>query len=241
MRIFGKRSVTERIRLAPKTVKRVYLRGDSDIGHLLRMAKKAEIDSLVLLSHQFDKITRNINTQGVFAEVEEFSYVPLEDLLEASKEKPKTLLFLDRISDPQNLGAIMRSAACLGDFAIVLPRYESVPVTEAVLRVASGAENYIPVCQVANLHKSLIILREYGYSIAAGVVSDGEDVTGVKFNFPLCLIIGSESKGIKTGLLKDIDLKVTLPMLGARLSFNVAVATALFCYEITRQRRKHNS
>ena len=145
------------------------------------------------------------------------------------------MLFLDNLNDPQNLGSILRTTACLGGFAVVLPRHDSVEVTEAVLRVAQGGENYAPVAKVANLSVAIEKAKKAGYWIAGAVTEGGEDITKAKLNFPLGIVIGSEGKGIRQGLIGHLDMKLTLPMRGAGLSFNAAVAAALFCYEIIRQ------
>jgi len=145
---------------------------------------------------------------------------------------------LDNISDPQNLGAIIRSLACFGRFGVVFPKHDSCEVNETVLHVASGGENYVPISMVTNLSSALIEAKKSGYWISGAMVKGGEDVRQVKLPFPLCLVLGSEGKGLRPGIEKQLELKLSLPMKGAGLSFNVSVACAIFCYEIDRQQPK---
>jgi 23S rRNA (guanosine2251-2'-O)-methyltransferase len=143
---------------------------------------------------------------------------------------------MDNLNDPQNLGSILRTSACLGGFSVVLPRHDSVEVTEAALRVAQGGENYVPVAKAVNLALAIEKAKKAGYWIAGAVLEAGEDLKKSKLNFPLGIVIGSEGKGIRPGLMKILDIRLSLPMGGAKLSFNAAVAAALFCYEVARQR-----
>ena len=109
-------------------------------------------------------------------------------------------------------------------------------VNETVLRVASGGENHIKISKVTNLVKVTNKAREKGINVAGAVVEGGADISKTKLSFPMLLVIGSEGKGIRPGLLKTLDAGLTIPMRGADLSFNAAIASALFCYEINRQR-----
>ena len=105
------------------------------------------------------------------------------------------------------------------------------------MRVAQGGENYTPVAKVANLGVAIDKAKKAGYWVVAAVLEgDAQLLTAAQLNFPLGVIIGSEGKGVRPGLINHVDCKLTLPMKGERLSFNAATAAALFCYEITRQR-----
>jgi 23S rRNA (guanosine2251-2'-O)-methyltransferase len=130
----------------------------------------------------------------------------------------------------------MRIAACFCGFALVIPRHSSCEVNETVIHVASGGENYVPVSQVTNLTTALREAKKTGYWAVGTVIEGGDDVNTVSLPFPLCLLLGSEGKGIRPGLQNLLDLKVSLPMKGAQLSLNVAMACAVFAHEIARQR-----
>jgi len=182
------------------------------------------------------KLGRSLNTQGLMMEVHDFAYVPYDDMLEGAVEAGLTLVFCDELTDPQNMGAIVRSLGCLGRFALILPTHDSVHITESVLRVACGGENYVQVSKVNNLSHAIQKAREKGFWIAGSVVKDGEDAREVKLPFPLALVVGAEDKGIRDVIQKKLDLKLTIPMAHARMSLNAAHAVSMFCFEISKQR-----
>ncbi len=238
MLLYGKRSVRERIKANPKSIKKIYLQKEIFQPEIISLARRNDIYFEIIESRRFFKLARRVQAQGIIAEVDnKFQYHNFETLINQNDKNKLTLIFLDRVTDPQNLGAILRVCACLGDYGIVLPRNESAQVNETVLKVACGAENYIPVCCVTNLSKAIQEAKEQGYSIGATIVEGGETPYQIKFNFPLGLLFGSEEKGIRPGLIKYVDYKLTLPMPGERLSFNVAMAVAIFCYEVSGQKR----
>ena len=236
MRIYGRNSVSERLKADARSVKSLLLDKDQELREFERLAKSKGITVRYFNGREFEKISRNIRAQGVIAEVEDFKYSDLEEVLSQHTERPPGILFLDNLNDPQNLGNILRTAACFGRFVIVLPKHDSVEITEAVLRIASGAENYVPIVQATNLSAVISYAKKQGYWIAGAVVEGGEPLGRARLSFPLGVVIGSEAKGIRQGLLKQLDFSFSIPMRGARLSFNVATAAAIFCYEASRQR-----
>jgi 23S rRNA (guanosine2251-2'-O)-methyltransferase len=256
VKIYGRNSVIEWLKINPQSIAKIAVEEAVDIPKdIIGVCKQQRIPIQRLSSRQFGKITRNIRTQGIIAEIGEFRYADFESIISSPKEKLPILLFLDNLNDPQNLGGILRASGCLGGFAVILPSRDSVEVTEAALRVASGGENYVPVAQVNNLSAAIDLSKRKGYWIAGAVVEGGQDLTAAKFSFPLGLVIGSEAKGIRQGLLRRLDFKFTIPVGQARLtevgqarlndtvgqvklSFNVASAAAIFCYEVVRQRNR---
>jgi 23S rRNA (guanosine2251-2'-O)-methyltransferase len=182
------------------------------------------------------RIKRADRLQGIVAEIKRFEYIPFEELLNRHEEDRLSFIFLDGINDPHNLGSIMRIAACYGGFAIVIPRHGSCEVNETVIHVASGGENFVPVALVTNLATVLRDAKNKGYWAIGTVVEGGDDMNKVSLPFPLCLVMGSEGKGIRQGLQKLLDMKVSLPMKGAQLSLNVAIACGIFAHEIARRR-----
>ncbi len=225
----------ERLQAAPKTIRTLIIQQGVDAPEVVRAAKTAGHRFISKTKAEFARLAPDLHAQGVLAEVEEFQYAALEDLVRKPEPRP-TLLFLDRVTDPQNLGAILRTTACLAGFALVLPRHESVEVNETALRVACGGENYVAVARVTNLAQASELAKKAGYWIAGAVSSGGTPLHEADWPEPLAVVLGSEGSGIRPGLEKHLDLKLTLPMPGADLSFNVATATALIAYEITRRR-----
>ena len=235
MRLYGKRPVLERLKAAPQTVRTLYLQQGTDLPDLARAAKAADKRFASVPVKEFSKLAGEAHAQGVLAEVEDFRYRPFEDLLQGPGER-LCLFFLDRITDPQNLGAILRTTACLGGIGLVLPRHDSVEVNETALRVACGGENYAAVAQVTNLAQAAEAAKKAGYWLAGAAPTGGQPIQTADWPTPLAVVIGSEGGGIRPGLAKHLELTLTLPMPGAQLSFNVATAAALVAYEITRRR-----
>ena len=243
MRLYGKRPVMERLKAAPKTIRTLYLQQETDSSDLVRAAKELKLPFVSLPKPAFAKLAGEIHAQGVLAEVDPFHYVPLAELLgrpePAGRPEPRpTLFLLDRVTDPQNLGNILRTLACLGQMGIVLPKHDSAEINETVLRVACGGENYVAVAQVTNLVTACEQAKKAGWWIVGTAVSGGTPLGQVSWPHPLAVVIGSEGSGIRPGLKKHLEMTVTLPMRGAPLSFNVATAAALIAYEITRSRSR---
>ncbi|MFC1709936.1 23S rRNA (guanosine(2251)-2'-O)-methyltransferase RlmB [Candidatus Omnitrophota bacterium] len=235
--LYGKNSVLQRLKRNPKSIRKIFLNDIFNDAYLLTIATRKKIPLVRLNRNEFLRVKKADSLQGIIAEVEKYSYVPFKELLADSVDKKTTLIFLDSISDPQNLGSIIRTAACFGDFAVVLPKHDACEVNDTVLHVASGGENFVSVSMVPNLSSAIINAKKVGYWIAGTVVEGGEDIKKTLLPFPLCFVLGSEGKGIRKGLHNQIDLKVSLPM-KAPLSFNVAISCAILCYEISKQRNR---
>jgi len=240
MRLYGKNPVLERIRTNPQTIKRIFIQdGHPDAGYIRQKAKKGSIPIVCVPKTKLLKVGGSHHTtQGIVADVEDFHYAAYDEILERALEKNKTLILLDRLNDPQNLGGIIRSLGCLGNFSVVLPTHDSVSVTEAVLRVACGGENYVEITQVSNLAQAIEHAKEAGFSIAGTVVEGGKDLFETPLPFPLGLVMGSEQKGIREMIKNKLDLELTIPVSPRGMSFNVAHATAILAYEIARQKKK---
>ncbi len=240
MRLFGKNPVIERLRSDPQSIQKIYIEeGTSGAALVRKKAKQHNIPVMTVNASKMIKMARHKNTQGVMSVITGFEYEDYDDLLANALKNKRCPIFLDGITDPQNLGAMIRSVACLGKFAIVLPTHDSVGVTETVLRIASGGENYVPIAQVANINKALRKAKDLGFWIIGSVVDNGEVLGEASLPLPNALVIGSEQKGIREVILKNIDVKVTIPMSAQTLSFNASHAASILCYEITRQKKEH--
>ena len=237
MYLYGKNSVIQRLKVNPKSINKIFISEDFDDNLVAGFVKKAGIRYSRLTYRQLLKIKHNKHLQGIIAEIDNFSYTPFKELIDKSLSENLTPIFLDNLTDPQNLGAIIRTAACLGGFTIVIPEHDSCKITDAVLHVASGGENYVPISIAGNTSKAIQAAKKAGFWATGAMAETGQDIRRTKLTFPLCLVMGSEGKGIRPGVMKHIDFKITLPMQGIRLSFNVAIATALFAYEISKQKQ----
>ncbi|UCD15069.1 MAG: 23S rRNA (guanosine(2251)-2'-O)-methyltransferase RlmB [Candidatus Omnitrophota bacterium] len=236
MFLYGKNSVYERLKANPASVRKIFLQDNFDDELIVKKIKSLKIPLEKVNKRRLYRIKRADNLGGVVAQVQPFQYSSFEDLIYKPEpaEKP-TFIFLDRIYDPQNLGAIIRIAACFGNFSVVIPKHKACPVTETVLHVACGAENFVPVCLVTNLSAALIEAKRCGWWVAGAVVEGGRDLGGFELPQPLCLVLGSEGKGLRYGVRRHLDLAVSIPMKGAPISLNVTAAAAICCYQISKQ------
>lgn len=235
MFLYGKNSVYERLKANPGSIKKIFLEEDFSALHIEELIKLGKVIPKRVSKKELLRIKPADSLQGIVALVERFEYVDLEDLLNKPKDEALSLIFLDRVFDPQNLGAIIRTTACLGKFAVVIPGHKACEVTETVLHVASGGENYTSVAMVSNLTNALLTAKKKGWWVVGAVTKGGEDISNINLPFPLCFVLGSEGKGIRYGIEKHLDLKAHIPMRGAPLSFNVATSCAIFCHQIRKQ------
>ena len=237
MYLYGRNSIKERIMADPGSVRTVYIREGLSLPRLEKSAAHAGIPLERLSAADLDRMRPQKDLQGVVAKVDLYQYAPVEELLSGALAEDRTLIFLDRVNDPHNLGVIIRLAACFGGFSLVIPSREACQVNETVLHVASGGENYVPLASVNNLVPVIDEAKKLGFWIAGAMVDEqAEDITALSLPFPLGLVLGSEGGGIRKGLQKRLDIRVWIPMRGAHLSFNVSMACGIFCHEITRQR-----
>ena len=236
MYLYGKNSILERLKTNPGSIRKIFLQENFNVPHILSVIKSKHIPVKRVSEKQLTRVKRADRLQGIVALVDKFKYTNFEDLLYNPKSKDLTFIFLDNINDPHNLGSVIRIVACFGRLAIVIPQHSSCEVNDTVMHVAAGGENFVPVSMVNNMTTALIKAKEAGYWIVGTVIEDGVDINNTSLPFPLCLVLGSEGKGIRHGIRKHLQVKVSLPMRGASLSFNVAMACAIFCHEITKQR-----
>lgn len=236
MFLYGKNSIIERIKKNPQTIKKIFLEKNFNDELVLKKIKNTNIPVIYknLMDLQFKKFSNR--AYKIIAEVNDFQYTQFKDILNKSDQEKSILIFLDNITDPQNLGSILRTTGCFGGFTIIIPKQRACEINETVLAVAEGGENYIPVCRVSNITYSIIEAKKQRYWIMGAVLDKGESIFKTSFPFPLGIILGSENKGIHPGILKYIDMKVSIPMAEAPLSFNVAIAASIFCYEASRQK-----
>lgn len=177
--------------------------------------------------------------QGMLAYVAAVPYVQLEDILTAARTKGEDpfIVILDGITDPHNLGAIIRSAECAGAHGVILPERRSAGLGPAAAKAAAGALNHMPVARVKNLNRAIEELQAANVWVI-GTAMDGEDALKADLTGPLALVIGSEGDGISRLTLEKCDRRITLPMKGRIESLNASVAAGVLMYEVVRARTK---
>lgn len=237
MYLYGKNSIAERVKANPRSVRTIYLRDGLSLPALERAIAHEKIPCERLPAEALDKMRPQKDLQGVVAKVDLFEYAPCDDLIDNALREGRTLIFLDRVNDPHNLGVIMRLTACFGGFSLIIPSREACQVNETVLHVASGGENYVPIASINNLAPAMDRAKKLGFWIVGAVADDdAEDIATSTLPFPLGMVLGSEGDGIRKGLQKRLDIRARIPMQGAPLSFNVSMACGIFCHEITKRK-----
>ncbi len=180
-----------------------------------------------------DRAAKGVSHQGVIAFGAAHSYVELSAVV----EQAKLLVVLDGIEDPQNLGAIIRTAHAAGANAIVVPDRRSAPLTESVDRASAGALEYLPIARVVNISQTLEHLKEKGFWIYGLDERGSELYDAIDYASPTVIVLGGEGKGLHHGVQKHCDVLVRIPMAGAVSSLNVSVAAGIVLFEWRRRIR----
>lgn len=203
------------------------------VDEVRRRAEQSGIPVTVVPRAQIDRLSDGGNHQGVVAHTTRFRYTPIEDLLQA--EAPK-LLFLDGVTDPHNVGALIRSAAGAGFDGVVLPARRSSGVTGVVRRVSAGATEAVPVARVANLTRALEEAKSAGLWIVGLDESAETDLwSSTLAEPPVGLVLGAEGSGLSRNVVAHCDGLVRIPMQGPLQSLNVSVAGGIAMFEIARR------
>ncbi|MBI5478694.1 MAG: 23S rRNA (guanosine(2251)-2'-O)-methyltransferase RlmB [Deltaproteobacteria bacterium] len=239
--VYGIRPVLEALRARARDVSLlVVAEGETQraVREVVDAARAAEVAVEAKARAVVDEMTGGANHQGVCAVVGEYPYVEPEDLLEVARARGEAplLVVLDGVQDPQNLGALVRTAHVLGAHGLVIPQDRASPVTPAVVRASAGATEHVKVARVVNLARALDTLKQAGLWIAGGVAEEGSAPWEVDLTAPTALVVGAEGKGIRPLVLRQCDFLARIPMLGRVASLNVSVAGALLLYEALRQR-----
>lgn len=243
--VYGVNPVLEALRARPDEVVRVLLeRGrDGKRSHGgERVAQAAEHAGVRIDDAPTGDLARRANGgvhQGAGAELAEFRYSELFDLVEAAQasERPAFLLLLDGVTDPQNLGALVRSAHALGAHGVVLPKDRAVGVTPAAFKAAAGALEHCPIARVTNLVRALEELKEARIWTVALAGEGEERLDQIDLTSPIALVLGSEGTGVRPLVRKTCDHVARIAMHGQVGSLNVSAAGAVALYEVARQRR----
>lgn len=233
--VYGFHPVEELLRQNSREVRALLVARQERMQGLLQTARKEDLPIQHCTPAELDAICDGASHQGIAALVGDFPYLELEDLLERAGENP-LLLVLDSVLDPQNLGAIMRSALVLGVAGVVLPRDRAAGITPAVVRVSAGATEHLPCARVTNLVRSMQTMKDAGLWIAGAVEQGGVHPAKADLRGPTAIVLGNEQKGIRPLVLKHCDLQLTIPARSPIASLNVSAAAACLCYEALRQR-----
>lgn len=240
--VLGRNPVLECLRAgAPATALYVALGTDSDerLTEAVQLAADEGISILEVPRHDLDRIAANGMHQGLALQVPPYDYAHPDDLLAEAKRDavPPLLVALDNISDPRNLGAIIRSVAAFGGHGVLIPQRRSASVTAVAWRTSAGAAARLPVARATNLNRTLKQWADSGLQVV-GLDADGDTaIDEIVGDGPVVVVVGSEGKGLSRLVRQNCDAVVSIPMAGPTESLNASVAAGVVLAEIARQRR----
>lgn len=239
--VYGKHAVLEAIE-AGQRIRRLYVATRSNAARDPRLAKALAGQNVKVSEsprEALDRLAEGGRHQGIVAVLSGgFGYWKLPDLLEKSlaAEKNPILVACDQITDPHNLGAIIRSTEAFGGRGIIIPERRSAGITPVVEKSSAGASAHLPVAQVVNLSDSFEKAKEAGFWIVGADAGDGDPLYKFDFARPLILVIGAEGKGMRSRVRGTCDALVNIPLPGKVASLNASVASGILLYEVIRQR-----
>ncbi|WP_415929771.1 23S rRNA (guanosine(2251)-2'-O)-methyltransferase RlmB [Zhenpiania hominis] len=238
--ITGRNAVLEALKSDREIEKLIVAKGaEGSIRKITGMAKDKKIPVQYREKAALDRIVGRNSHQGVIAQVSEYTYCALDDILRRAEERGEDpfIMILDGLEDPHNLGAVMRTAECCGAHGIVIPKRHSAGITETVAKASAGAVEYMLCARVSNIGQAIDQLKERGMWVAAcdmgGKAYTEQDLTG-----SLAVVIGSEGTGISRLVREKCDFVVSIPMKGKITSLNASNAAAILMYEVVRQRER---
>lgn len=238
--IEGRNAVIEALR-ADTNIDKIYLLKGTTDSTLKYIASTARNKGIVVVDadkRKLDNMSRTHSHQGVIAVAAVREYVSVDDILQAAREKeePPLIVICDELSDPQNLGAVIRTAECAGAHGVIIPRRRSAGLTATVAKTSAGAVSYVPVARVANLPNTIKELQNAGLWIF-GTAADGDtSLYEADLKGPAAIVIGSEGNGMGRLVGECCDFRVSIPMKGKLNSLNASAAAAIMLYEAVRQR-----
>lgn len=237
--IAGRNPVMEAIRSGRSIESILVAKGErsGSVVAIIAKAKQKNIPVKDVDSKKLDFLAKGVNHQGIVAQCAVKEYSTLEDIFALAEERGESpfIIVLDKIEDPHNLGAIIRTAECAGAHGVIIPERRSAGLSYTVEKTSAGALEYMPVVRVKNISAVLQKLKDKGIWVY-GADMDGEHYKKVNFDGAVALVIGNEGKGISPLVAKDCDAIVSLPMKGKINSLNASVAAGILMYEIADKR-----
>ncbi len=238
--IEGRNALTEALR-SGRTIDKVFVAsGDTDKG-LQRLAAQAKEAGAVVVPvdrRKLDAMSTTHSHQGVIALVAAKEYTSIDEILQAAadREEAPLLVICDELSDPHNLGAILRSAECAGAHGVIIPKRRSVSLTATVAKASAGAVEYMKVARVTNINATIEELKKKGVWIFGTAAEGSIPMYQADLTIPAAIVIGSEGDGMSQLVRKNCDVTVHIPMVGHITSLNASAAATVLLYEAVRQR-----
>ena len=239
--IEGRNAVIEALRTETAIDKIYIAKGETDktLGHIASKARDRGIVVVEADRRKLDHMSRTHAHQGVIALAAVREYVSVQSILEAAAEKGEAplLVVCDEISDPHNLGAILRTAECAGAHGVIIPKRRSAGLTAVVAKTSAGAVSYMPVARVPNMAALLKDLKKQGVWVFGTAAEGTTTLYDADLKGPAAIVIGSEGDGMSRLVTENCDFLVSIPMKGQISSLNASAAAAILLYEAVRQRR----
>ncbi len=236
----GRNAILEALRNGRDMEKLLVIKASAEgtIKRIIAQASKKGVVIQEVSRQKLDELSQTKNHQGVIAIVSAHNYATVGDILENAKSKgePPFIVVLDGITDPHNLGAIIRSAECAGAHGVIIPKHRSVGLNATVGKTSAGAIEYMPVARVTNIVKTMEQLKKEGLWFACADMK-GLDYFDTNMKGAIGIVIGSEGDGVSRLVKQNCDFTVAIPMYGKIASLNASVAAGLLLYEVVRQRK----
>lgn len=238
--IFGLRAIIEAIH-SGSTINKIYLqkglRGNL-FFELNSLIKDHKITTSFVPVEKLNRLSKNKNHQGAVAQISPVEFVDLENLVSSDMHgaTPPLFIILDQVSDVRNFGAIIRTAECCGVTGIIIQQSGSAPINAETIKTSAGAAFKVPICRVNHIKDAIYTLQASNIKIVAATEKTDHTIYQINLNQPIAIVMGSEHRGINPSVLKIVDFKAKLPLLGEIDSLNVSVACGAFLYESIRQR-----
>ncbi len=240
--IFGIHPILEKLKASPADVTEIII-AEGPSRSTARSVDAAARQVGVRVNYApfavLDRLAMGQRHQGVVAKIAGFSYLQTSQLFQSvsSSSPPEQILILDGLTDPRNFGALLRTAEAVGIQHVVIPTDRSVGVTPIVVKASAGAVHYLKIYKTTNLRRAMKILKDHGFWLAGLDLHATDGVYDRVLPEKLGIVLGSEGAGIRPLIRRECDFLVSIPMAGKISSLNVAVAGAVFLYEIFRQKR----
>ncbi len=240
--IAGRQPVMEALKAGTLIEKIVILFGvkGAVIEKIRKMAKQNRVPCVEVGKQKFRDLVSDTTTQGVVAIVGTKRYVDVPDILNVARKRNESpfVLILDEIQDPQNLGAIIRTAECAGAHGIVIPKHNAAYVNQTVVKASAGATEHLLIAKVTNIAQTIDELKKQGVWIVGTDSGAGKLYSQIDFTMPVALVIGSEGSGMRKLTRDKCDFVVKIPLFGKVSSLNASAAAALIIYEVVRKRKQ---
>lgn len=236
--IVGRNAVKEALK-AGRSIQRILVSDDkikTGLSDIVGLAKSKGVEVRPTPVKQMNRYETDVPHQGVIAFVNAVEFKDLGEVLQESNHENPLLILTDGVEDPHNMGAIIRTAECVGATAVLIPKRHNAPINATVAKTSAGAVEQIPLVQVGNVTQTIKQLQKQGFWALGAHMEGDRTLYETDLTIPTVLVIGNEGKGISRVVKEACDFLVTIPMYGNLNSLNASVAAAILMYEAVRQR-----